>query len=152
MIQNYFHNVKRFLGSLISNARAREDWGKRIYLFSFLKIGGSPAERAKAGGQKGKGFRGRNFCPPAVFGGIPAAPQARQSVNFVQNRFGFGCINAPESNLLYQKFLMLDSAAPAARHKTATARGQKFPPPNPLHFYPLAKNPRRLKLYLHNNY
>jgi len=25
-------------------------------------------------------------------------PAARQSVNFVQNRFGFGCINAPISN------------------------------------------------------
>ena len=102
MIQNYFDNVKRILGSLISNARAREDWGKGIYLFPFLKIGGSPAKRAKAGGQKGRGFRGRNFCPPAVFGGIPAAPQARQSVNFVQNRFGFGCINAPVSN--FQEF------------------------------------------------
>jgi len=33
------------LGSLISNARAREDWGKDIYLFSFLKIIGSPAKR-----------------------------------------------------------------------------------------------------------
>jgi len=103
MIQNYFHNVKRFLGSLISNARAREDWGKRIYLFSFLKIGGSPAERAKAGGQKERGFRGKNFCPPAAISGeVPAAPQARQSVNFVQNRFGFGSINAPVSN--FQEF------------------------------------------------
>ena len=91
MIQNYFDNVKRILGSLISNARVWAGWDKGIY----LKIGGSPAKRAKAGGQKGRGFRGRNFCPPAVFGGIPAAPQARQSVNFVQNRFGFGCINAP---------------------------------------------------------
>ena len=27
MIQNYFHNVKRILGSLISNARTREGWG-----------------------------------------------------------------------------------------------------------------------------
>jgi hypothetical protein len=33
MIQNYFDNIKRFLGSLISNARAREGWGKGIYLF-----------------------------------------------------------------------------------------------------------------------
>ena len=96
MIQNYFHNVKRFLGSLISNARAREDWGKRIYLFSFLKIGGSSAKRAKASGQKRRGFRGRNFCPPAVFGGVPAA--LRAAINFVQNRFGFGSINAPVSN------------------------------------------------------
>jgi hypothetical protein len=49
MIQNYFDNVKRILGSLISNARAREGRGKGIYLFSFLKIGGSPAKREKAG-------------------------------------------------------------------------------------------------------
>jgi len=98
MIQNYFDNVKRILGSLISNARAREGWGKGIYLFSSLKIGGSSAKRAKASGQKRRGFRGRNFCPPAVFGGVPAAPQARQSVNFFQSRFGFGCINAPISN------------------------------------------------------
>jgi len=41
-----------------------------------------------------------NFCPPADFGGIPAAPQARQAVNFVQNRFGFGSINAPNKNTL----------------------------------------------------
>jgi hypothetical protein len=42
------------------------------------------------------------FARPADFGGIPAAPQARQSVNFVQNRFGFGCINAPVLN--FQEF------------------------------------------------
>ena len=61
MIQNYFDNVKRILGSLISNARVWAGWDKGIYLNS----GGSPAKRAKAGGQKGKGFRGRNFCPRA---------------------------------------------------------------------------------------
>jgi len=103
MIQNYFHNVKRFLGSLISNARAREDWGKRIYLFSFLKIGGSPAKRAKAGGQKERGFKGKNFCPPAAISGeVPAAPTARQLVNLVQNRFGFCHIIAPVLN--FQEF------------------------------------------------
>ena len=77
MIQNYFDNVKRILGSLISNARAREGWGKGIYLFSFLKIGGSYAKRARRAGKK-KGVLGKmNFCPPAVFGGVPAAPAAR---------------------------------------------------------------------------
>jgi hypothetical protein len=35
-----------------------------------------------------------HFCPPANFGGVPAAPAARQPVSFVQNRFGFGSINA----------------------------------------------------------
>jgi len=39
----------------------------------------------------------RDFCPPAaIFGGVPAA--LRAAVNFVQNRFGFGSINAPVSN------------------------------------------------------
>jgi len=55
MIQNYFDNVKRILGSLISNARAREGWGKGIYLFPFLKIGGSPAKRAWRAGKKKRG-------------------------------------------------------------------------------------------------
>jgi len=32
MIQNYFDNVKRILGSLISNAPAREGWGKSLHL------------------------------------------------------------------------------------------------------------------------
>jgi len=52
MIQNYFDNVKRILGGLISNARAREGLGKGIYLFSFLKIGGSSVKRAMRAGKK----------------------------------------------------------------------------------------------------
>jgi len=32
MIQNYFDNVKRILGSLISNARVWAGWDKGIYL------------------------------------------------------------------------------------------------------------------------
>lgn len=31
MIQNYFGNVKRILGSLTSNAQAGEGWGKGNY-------------------------------------------------------------------------------------------------------------------------
>ena len=62
MIQNYFDNVKRILGSLISNARAREGRGKGIYLFSFLKIGGSPAKRAMWAGKKKRGLGEMNFC------------------------------------------------------------------------------------------
>ena len=89
------NKVNKNKGVKISNARAREGWGKDIY----LKIDGSPAKRAKASGQKGRGFKGRNFCPRAAISGeVPAAPQVRQSVNFVQNRFGFGSINAPVSN------------------------------------------------------
>ena len=94
MIQNYFHNVKGLLGSSISNARARE--GGASAFTTFFTSGGSPAKRAKAGVQKGRGFRGRNFCPPADFGGVPAALTARQPVSFAQNRFGFGSINAQE--------------------------------------------------------
>ena len=64
MIQNYFDNVKRILGSLISNARAREGWGKGIYLFSFLKIGGSPAKRARRAGKKEGGLGEGIFARP----------------------------------------------------------------------------------------
>jgi len=56
MIQNYFDNAKRNLGSLISNARAREGWGKGIYLFCFLKIIGSPAKRSGGGRKRWAGF------------------------------------------------------------------------------------------------
>jgi len=64
MIQNYFDNAKRNLGSLISNARAREGWGKGIYLFCFLKIIGSPAKRSGGGRAKRKSGVGEmNFCP-----------------------------------------------------------------------------------------
>jgi len=56
MIQNSFRNVKRLLGSLFSNARAREGWGKHIYPFSFSKISGSPAKRVKQAGKKEGGL------------------------------------------------------------------------------------------------
>ena len=99
MIQNYFDNVKRILGSLISNARAprrrnfvslrgrREGWGKGIYLFPFLKIGGSPAERAKAGGQKGRGFRsvmspGIFARPPFLAEFLPRLRRGSRSISF----------------------------------------------------------------------
>ena len=64
MIQNYFDNVKRILGSSISNASAREGWGKGIYLFSFLKIGGSPAKRAMRAGKKEGGLGEGIFARP----------------------------------------------------------------------------------------
>ena len=74
MIQNYFHNVKIFLGSLIPNARV---W---------------------AGGTRTFTLKNRRLAREAGKGGVPAAPAARQSINFVQNRFGFGCINALNLN------------------------------------------------------
>jgi len=62
----------------------------------FLKSNGSPAKRAKAGGQKGRGFGGGNFCLPAGFGwqvGV-RLPKATAQVrirrqDFVQNKFEF---------------------------------------------------------------
>ena len=65
MIQNYFNNVKRFLGSLISNACAWEGWGKGLYFFSFFKIGGSPAKRAMQAGKKEGGW-GKEFLPACL--------------------------------------------------------------------------------------
>jgi len=84
MIQNYFNNVKRFLGSFISNARAQESWGKYIYLFSFLKIGGSPAKRAMRAGKKKRGLG-------ETLGGIAALRAAikSRSPDFRQKKFGF---------------------------------------------------------------
>jgi len=78
--------------------------------------------------------------PPKSMGGAVRRPRngwskIRKSNLGVYLRF--------RSNLLYQKFLMLTSAPLQARHKTARACGQKFPPPNPLHFYPLAQKARR---------
>jgi hypothetical protein len=73
MIQNYFNSVKRILGSLISNARAREGWGKGIYLSSFLKIIGSPAKRARRAGKKKRGSGGNEFLPARSVWGWEAA-------------------------------------------------------------------------------
>jgi len=50
-------------GAKIPNARVGLG-GTRAFT---LKIGGSPAKRAKAGGQKGRGFRGRIFARPPQF-------------------------------------------------------------------------------------
>ena len=84
MIQNYFDNVKTFLGSLIPNTRAREGWGKGIYLFSFLKIIGSPAKRAWRAGKKKRGSGGNEFLPARPFwvvGGC-ASPSATHKSEF----------------------------------------------------------------------
>jgi len=97
MIQNYFDNVKRILGSLISNARAREGWGKRIYLFSFLKIGGSPAKRARRAGKKEGGLGEGIFArPPRRLGwesvsAIPASAGKQNRkifVSLIEKNFG----------------------------------------------------------------
>ena len=82
-----------------------------------LYFGGAPASLVRPEGVASRPYgvknsaaakarAGREFLSPNPFpsrparasGFVPAAPAARQSVNFVQNRFGFGCINAPISN------------------------------------------------------
>jgi len=69
----------RFLGSYYSNARAREGWGKHIFLFPpFQKATASPAERAsKQAGKKegglGEGIFARLLCPPKADWGWEAA-------------------------------------------------------------------------------
>jgi len=59
MIHNQLKIVNKNKGVKQSNARAREGWGKGIYLFSFLKIGGSPAKRAMRAGKKKRGSGGK---------------------------------------------------------------------------------------------
>ena len=100
MIQNYFDDVKRILGSLISNARAREGWGKGIYLFSFLKIGGSPAKRARRAGKMegglGEGIFARLLSAEGGMGresvsAIPASAGRRNRkifVSLIEKNFG----------------------------------------------------------------
>jgi len=70
---------------------------ERIAKYSKIDFSdGSPAQRAKADGQKGRGLGGRNFCPPAGFGRrvgvrLPSATAhvRSQHQDFVQNRLGF---------------------------------------------------------------
>ena len=67
MIQNYFDNAKRILGSLISNAHAQKNWNKGIYLFSFLKIIGSPTKLAmRAKRWAGQSAKSSGFCSKKV--------------------------------------------------------------------------------------
>jgi len=52
MIQNYFHNVKIFLGSLISNARV---WAGGTRAFTLKKSAARPRSGQTPGGQKSLG-------------------------------------------------------------------------------------------------
>ncbi|MEO0132209.1 MAG: hypothetical protein ABIK73_04675 [candidate division WOR-3 bacterium] len=88
MIQNYFDNVKTFLGSLISNARAREGLGQGHLPFFFSKNHRLAREVGMAGGQKGRGSGGRNLCPPHRLGwesvsAIPASTGRQNRKIFV---------------------------------------------------------------------
>jgi len=75
---------------LLAVARAREGWGKGDYEY----IG--PAARRKklcchqAGGQKGRGSGGRNFCPPALSaeGGLSAQSKS-YLIERLLNAFAF---------------------------------------------------------------
>jgi len=65
MIQNYFYNAKRNLGSLISNARAREGWrkGNLPFLFSKNHRLARKAKRRRAETLGGISARqGKNCC------------------------------------------------------------------------------------------
>jgi len=71
----------------------------------------SQSEKRKIAAVKARA--GREFpSPKTPF--LPAPPErqvlflpreARQAVNFVQNRFGFGCINAPKTKSAERRFL-----------------------------------------------
>jgi hypothetical protein len=52
MIQNYFDNVKRILGGLISMPAHRRVGPRAFTFFPFLKIGGSSVKRAMRAGKK----------------------------------------------------------------------------------------------------
>jgi len=58
MIQNYFDNVKRILGSLISNARVWAGWDKGIYIFRRWLAREAPKQSRFATGQAGKKKKG----------------------------------------------------------------------------------------------
>ncbi|NLT52655.1 MAG: hypothetical protein GXX85_17260, partial [Ignavibacteria bacterium] len=72
-ITKIFGNRKGKREQNVKNARTG-GWGKRFYRFIFFFSYFGPAVRslkkfqgeAQAGGQKGRGSGGRNFCPPAL--------------------------------------------------------------------------------------
>ena len=89
-----------------------------------LYFGGAPASLVRPEGVASRPYgvknsaaakarAGREFLFPNPFpsrparasGFVSAAPAARQSVNFIQNRFGFGCINAPKTKSAFRRFL-----------------------------------------------
>ncbi len=70
--------IKRFLGSLISNVRAREGRGKRVTILSSLSVP-PPSEKIAGGFQQAGGATGR--------------------VNFVQSRFALRLITATKSDI-----------------------------------------------------
>jgi len=89
-----------------------------------LYFGGAPASLVRPEGVASRPYgvknsaaakarAGREFLSPNPFpsrparasGFVPAAPAARQSVNFIQNRFGFYRINAPKTKSAERRFL-----------------------------------------------
>jgi hypothetical protein len=60
----------------------------------FLPRGKRKIAAAKARAGREFPFPKTLFLPAPPERRFPAAPAARQSVNFIQNRFGFGSINA----------------------------------------------------------
>ena len=83
MINQKENKSKNKKGAKISNARVWAGWDKGIYLNS----GGSPAKRAKAGGQKGRGFRsvmspGIFARPPFLAKFLPRRRRGSRSISF----------------------------------------------------------------------
>jgi hypothetical protein len=63
MIQNYFQNVKTFLGSSDITARARVGWGKRNFsFFSFVPVRRKRTERAGSDGAFLRQQNGLRLC------------------------------------------------------------------------------------------
>jgi len=83
MIHNQLKIVNKNKGVKISNARLGLG-GTRAFT---LNSGGSPAKRAKAGGQKGRGFRsvmspGIFARPPFLAEFLPRRRRGSQSISF----------------------------------------------------------------------
>ena len=100
MVDVWIASIRKYKGV---NLLCTHGWTEQTqHLFSWRLISQSEIRNSAAA----KARAGREFLSPNPFpsrparasGFVPAAPAARQSVNFVQNRFGFGCINAPISN------------------------------------------------------
>jgi len=105
MIQNYFDNVKRILGSLISNARAREGWGKSLHLLEATVRPRSGQKRAgKKEGVLGEGIFARPLVLSSGCAVAEGDAQVRSRRGFVQSRFGLYLINSTIDDFFRPRF------------------------------------------------
>jgi len=107
MVDVWIASIRKYKGV---NLLCTHGWTEQTqHLFSWRLISQSEIRNSAAA----KARAGREFLSPNPFpsrparasGFVPAAPAARQSVNFIQNRFGFGCINAPKTKSAERRFL-----------------------------------------------